>query len=440
MTLALSKLPNLSEVCAVEPKLISAEEAVAGIRSGDTVFIHTAVAAPQRLVRALSNRKNELKGVRVVHLHTEGEAGYAQPDAAEAFEVVSLFIGGNVRKAIADGRGSYIPVFLSEAPDLFRSDVIRVDTALISISPPDRHGYCSLGVSIDTTKAAIEKAKYVVTQVNRNMPRTHGDGIIHVSKIHAFVEGHDPLPEIPPGEITPAQQAIGEHVATLVEDGATLQMGIGSIPNAVLKCLTGHKDLGVHSEMFSDGVLPLIESGVINNSQKEIFPGQMVATFAMGTRKLYDFLDDNPGVVMLDASFVNRTHIIQKNPRVTAINSAIEIDLTGQVCADSIGTYLYSGVGGQMDFIRGAALSKRGRPIIALPATTGKGESRIVPVLKTGAGVVTTRAHVHFVATEYGWTNLYGLSVRERAKTLIGLAHPAHREQLEEKAREMKLM
>jgi acyl-CoA hydrolase len=424
----------------VEPKYLTPEEAVAGIRSGDTVFVHTAVAAPQQLVRAMSNRKHELRNVRVVHLHTEGEAGYAQPDAAEAFEPVSLFIGANVRKAIAEGRGSYIPVFLSEAPMLFRTDVIKVDTALISISPPDRHGYCSLGVSVDTTKAAIEKAKRVVAQVNRNMPRTHGDGIIHVSSIHAFVEGHDPLPEIPPGEITPAQQAIGEHVATLVEDGATLQLGIGAIPNAVLNCLGGHKNLGIHSEMFSDGVLPLVESGVINNSQKDIYRGQMVATFAMGTRKLYDFLDDNPGVIMRDASFVNRTHIIQKNPRVTAINSAIEIDLTGQVCADSIGTRLYSGVGGQMDFIRGASLSVRGKPIIALPSTTNNGESRITPTLRTGAGVVTTRAHVHFVATEYGWANLFGMSLRERAKALISLAHPAHRESLEQSARELRLL
>jgi len=424
----------------VEPKYLTPEEAVAGIRSGDTVFVHTAVAAPQRLVRALSNRKNELRNVRVVHLHTEGEAGYAQPDAAEAFEPVSLFIGANVRKAIAEGRGSYIPVFLSEAPMLFRTDVIKVDTALITISPPDRHGYCSLGVSVDTTKAAIEKAKFVVAQVNRFMPRTHGDGIIHVSAIHAFVEGHDPLPEIPPGDITPAQQAIGEHVATLVEDGATLQLGIGAIPNAVLNCLGGHKNLGIHSEMFSDGVLPLVEKGVINNSQKDIYRGQMVATFAMGTRKLYDFLDDNPGVIMRDASFVNRTHIIQKNPRVTAINSAIEIDLTGQVCADSIGTRLYSGVGGQMDFIRGASLSHRGKPIIALPSTTNNGESRIMPTLRTGAGVVTTRAHVHFVATEYGWVNLFGMSLRERAKALISLAHPAHREMLEQSARELRLL
>ncbi|MBI1193721.1 MAG: 4-hydroxybutyrate CoA-transferase [Bacteroidetes bacterium] len=424
----------------MEPKYLSPEEAVAGIRSGDTVFVHTAVAAPQRLVRALSNRKNELRNVRVVHLHTEGEAGYAQPDAAEAFEVVSLFIGANVRKAIAEGRGSYIPVFLSEAPMLFRTDVIKVDTALISISPPDRHGYCSLGVSVDTTKAAIEKATRVVAQVNRNMPRTHGDGIIHVSAIHAFVEGHDALPEIPPGEITSAQQAIGEHVATLVEDGATLQLGIGAIPNAVLNCLGGHKNLGIHSEMFSDGVLPLVEKGVINNSQKDIYRGQMVATFAMGTRKLYDFLDDNPGVIMRDASFVNRTHIIQKNPRVTAINSAIEIDLTGQVCADSIGTRLYSGVGGQMDFIRGASLSHRGKPIIALPSTTNNGESRIAATLRNGAGVVTTRAHVHFVATEYGWANLFGMSLRERAKALISLAHPAHRESLEQSARELRLM
>jgi 4-hydroxybutyrate CoA-transferase len=419
---------------------ISPEEAVSGIRSGDTVFVHTAVAAPQRLVRALSDRKNELRNVRVVHLHTEGEAGYAQPDASEAFEAVSLFIGANVRKAINEGRGSYIPVFLSEAPLLFRSGVITPDTALITISPPDRHGYCSLGVSVDTTKAALEKAKRVVAQVNRHMPRTHGDGIVHVSKIHAFVEGHDPLPEIAPEPITDAQQAIGEHVATLVEDGATLQMGIGAIPNAVLSCLGGHKDLGIHSEMFSDGVLPLVEKGVINNRRKTVFPGQIVATFAMGTRALYDFMDDNPGLVMLDASFVNRTHIIQKNPRVTAINSAIEVDLTGQVCADSIGTRLYSGVGGQMDFIRGASLSENGRPIIALPSVTGRGESRIVPTLRNGAGVVTTRAHVHFVATEYGWVNLYGLSIRERAKALISLAHPQHREELEKSARALHLL
>ncbi len=424
----------------MNPTYVSPEEAVAGIRSGDTVFVHTAVAAPQRLVRALSARKDELRGVRMVHLHTEGEAPYAGEGYEQAFEVAALFIGPNVRQAINAGRGSYIPVFLSEAPKLFREGVIKVDTALLSVSPPDKHGYCSLGVSIDTALAVVETAHRVVAQVNRNMPRTHGDGIIHVSQIHAFTEGHDPLPEMAPPPIDDTSRAIGEHVATLVEDGATLQMGIGAIPNAVLSCLGNHKHLGVHTEMFSDGVLPLIESGVIDNSQKEIFTGQMVATFAMGTRKLYDFLDDNPGVMMLDAAFVNRTHIIQKNPRVTAINSAIQVDLTGQVCADSIGSRMYSGVGGQMDFIRGASLSKGGRPIIALPSVTNKGVSRIVPQLNAGAGVVTTRAHVHFVATEYGWANLYGMSLRERAKTLIGLSHPAHREPLMEQARAMNLM
>ncbi len=422
------------------PTVVSPAQAVAHIQSGDTVFVHTAVAAPQRLVQALSARKDELRKVRMVHLHTEGEAPYAAEDASEAFEVSALFIGPNVRKAINQGRGSYIPVFLSEAPKLFREGVIKVDTALLSVSPPDKHGYCSLGVSIDTALAVVETARCVVAQINPQMPRTHGDGIIHVSQIHAFCEGDDPLPEMASPPIDATSRAIGEHVATLVEDGATLQMGIGAIPNAVLACLGNHKNLGVHTEMFSDGVLPLIESGVINNSQKEIFTGQMVATFAMGTRKLYDYLDDNPGVMMLDAAFVNRTHIIQKNPKVTAINSAIQIDLTGQVCADSIGSRMYSGVGGQMDFIRGASLSKGGKPIIALPSVTGKGISRIVPVLNPGAGVVTTRAHVQFVATEHGWTNLYGLSLRERAKTLIGLAHPAHRESLMEEARKMNLM
>ncbi|EMO26769.1 4-hydroxybutyrate coenzyme A transferase [Leptospira interrogans serovar Bataviae str. HAI135] len=305
---------------------------------------------------------------------------------------------------------------------------------MIQVSPPDKHGFCSLGVSVDISKAAVETAKTVIAQVNVNMPRTHGDGIIHVDKIHSFVEGNLPLHEHFSEQPSDIELAIGKNVASLVEDGATLQMGIGAIPNAVLTCLTSHKDLGIHTEMFSNGVMELVQKGIITGIHKKKHPGKIVSGFVMGTKKLYDFIDDNPEVSMLDIGYINDPHVIRKNPKVTAINSAIEVDLTGQVCADTIGTKQYSGVGGQMDFIRGASLSEGGKPIIALPSTTSKGESRIVSLLKPGADVVTTRAHVHFIVTEYGIANLYGKNLRQRAKELISIAHPNHRESLEKEA------
>jgi len=417
-------------------KFVSPSEAVRAVKSGDRVFVHSVAAAPQQLVRALTGRAPELRGVEIVHLHTEGEAPYARPEYRESFHTRCLFIGANLREAVAAGTADYVPVFLSEVPALFRRGVLPLDVALVQVSPPDRHGFCSLGVSVDAARAAVQTAPLVVAQVNPNMPRTHGDGLIHADEIDFAVEVSDPLPEHPPHELSEAELAIGRHVAALVEDGATIQTGIGAIPDAVLAALGGHRDLGIHTEMFSDGLIPLVESGVVNGSRKRIHPGKIVAGFMMGTRRLYDFADDNPQVAMLDIAYVNDTAVIRRNPKVTAINSAVEVDITGQVCADSIGTRQYSGVGGQMDFIRGASLSEGGKPIIALPSVTSRGESRVVACLKPGAGVVTTRAHVHYVVTEFGVAELYGKSLRERARALVAVAHPAHRERIEREAHE----
>jgi acyl-CoA hydrolase len=416
------------------PEFISAAEAVSVIKSGDRVFIHSVAAAPQQLIEAMTNRAPELREVEVVHLHTEGPAPYASPEYSDSFRVNALFVGANVRQAVQEGRADYLPVFLSEVPALFRKGVLPLDVALVQVSPPDRHGYCSLGVSVDVTRAAVQTARQVIAQVNPNMPRTHGDGLIHVHQLNALVEVNEPLPEHEPTEPTPVELAIGQHCAGLVEDGATLQMGIGSIPDAVLAALKHHRRLGIHSEMFSDGVIDLVERGVITGEEKRTHPGKIVAGFVMGSRRLYDFVDDNPLVALLDIAYVNDTAVIRRNPKVAAINSAVEIDLTGQVCADSIGLKLYSGVGGQMDFIRGALLSEGGKPIIALPSVTSRGESRIVPFLKLGAGVVTTRAHVHYIVTEYGVADLYGKNLRQRAAALIDIAHPSHRATLEEQA------
>jgi acyl-CoA hydrolase len=412
-------------------KYTTAGEAVRKIKSGDRVFVHGVSATPVQLVQAMTDRHQGLKDVEVVHLHTEGPAPYAAPEYKDSFFVNALFAGANVRKAINEGRGDYVPVFLSEVPNLFRNEIMPLDVALIHVSPPDKHGYCSLGVSVDVTIAAVQTAKYVIAQVNPNMPRTHGDGQIHVSKIDALVEVDDAIPEQIVPEPDETELKIGKNCASLIDNGATLQMGIGAIPNAVLKSLTGHKNLGVHTEMFSDGVIELVKQGAINGKKKKIHPGKIVSGFVMGSRKTYDFIDDNPSVAMLDIAYINDTAVIRRNPKVTAINSAVEVDLTGQVCADSIGTYHYSGVGGQMDFIRGASLSPGGKPIIALSSTTNKGISRIVPFLKQGAGVVTTRAHVHYVVTEYGIANLYGKNLGQRAKALVDIAHPDHREELD---------
>lgn len=380
------------------------------------------------------DRAAELRNVEIVQLHTEGPAPYADPAMEGHFRVNALFVGGNVRKAVDEGRADYVPVFLSAAPGLFRQGILPLDAVLIMVSPPDRHGYCSLGTSIEATRAAVQTAKVVIAQINPKMPRTHGDGLIHISDIDAFTQVSQDLPESHAGQPSETELAIGRMCAELVEDGATLQMGIGSIPDAVLKSLNNHRNLGIHTEMFSDGLIDLVESGAVTGSEKRVHPGKIVATFVMGTKRLYDFVDDNPLVAMLDAAYVNDTAVIRKNPRVTAINSAIEVDMTGQVCADSIGTRLYSGVGGQMDFIRGATYSEGGKPIIALPSVTKRGESRIVPILKPGAGVVTTRAHVHYVVTEYGVADLYGKNLRQRAEALVAIAHPDHRETLERAA------
>lgn len=414
----------------------TAEEAVKLINTGDRVFIHSVAAAPQPLINAMTALAPDLQDVEIIHLHTEGDAPYVKPEYSDTFRTNALFVGSNVRKAVNNGSADYLPIFLSEVPGLFRKDILPIDMALVQVSPPDKHGYCSLGVSVDATRAALQSAKKAIALVNPNMPRTHGDGIFHASRFDALVETEEPLHELNIPEPNEVELQIGKHCAELVEDGATLQMGIGAIPNAVLRALGNHKDLGIHTEMFSDGVMDLVEKGVINGKKKRTHPEKIVAGFVMGSRKLYDFVDDNPMIAMLDIAYVNDTAVIRKNPKVTAINSAIEVDVTGQVCADSIGTYHYSGVGGQMDFIRGASLSEGGKPIIALPSTTSRGESKIVPHLKQGAGVVTTRAHVHYVVTEYGVANLYGKNLRQRAKALIEIAHPDHREALEEAALE----
>lgn len=421
-------------ISIMERKTVSAAEALKVVKSNDRVFIHSVAAAPQVLIKALVDRAPELRNVEIMHLHTEGSADYAKPEYAENFHVHSLFVGANVRKATQQHRADYIPIFLSEIPRLFRENILPIDVALVSVTPPDRHGYCSLGVSVDATLSAIETAKVVIAQVNPQMPRTFGDACLPVSKFHYFVDGDVPIHEVPAPPITEIESRIGKNIAELVEDGATLQMGIGAIPNAVLAQLTGHKHLGIHTEMFSDGVVPLVEAGVIDGSMKAINRGKIVATFVMGSKLTYDFIDNNPSVILHDVSFVNDVAVIRRNPRVTSINSAIEIDLTGQVCADSIGMLHYSGVGGQMDFIRGASYSKGGKPIIALPSMTSKGESKIVPFLKEGAGVVTTRAHVHYIATEWGVAYLYGKTLQQRSRLLIDIAHPQHREALERKA------
>ncbi|BDG04711.1 acetyl-CoA hydrolase/transferase family protein [Anaeromyxobacter oryzae] len=414
---------------------VTAEEAVAVVKSGDRVFIHSVAAAPRRLVEALTARASELRVVEIVSIHTEGDAPYAAPQHAKSFRVNALFVGVNVRPAVEEGRADYLPVFLSEVPQLFRAGILPLDVALVHVSPPDRHGYCSLGVSVDVTRSAVQTARTVIAQVNPRMPRSHGDGLIHLDAIDYLVEVDEPIHEMPLATLTDIERAIGRHCAELVDDGACLQLGIGAIPQATLAALGDHHRLGIHTEMLSDGIVDLVEKGVITGEMKRVHPGKIVGGFALGTRRLYDFLDDNPLVAMLDIAYVNDTAVIRRNTKVTAINSAIEVDLTGQVCADSIGDRLYSGVGGQMDFIRGAALSEGGKPIIALPSVTSSGESRIVSFLKPGAGVVTTRAHVHFVVTEHGIADLFGKNLRQRAAALIAVAHPAHRDALAAEAR-----
>ncbi len=410
----------------------SAKDAVKIVKSGNRVFIHGGAATPAHLIKALQNRHDEIEDIELVSITNLGDINFDKPEYRKSFFFNSLFVSANTRSVANSNDGDYVPVFLSQIPQLFRKSILPIDVALIQVSPPDAHDYCSLGTSVDVAKAAVETAKTIIAQVNPKMPRTHGDGFLHIKKIHSLVWHETDLPEVDySSKVSDAVISIGKNVASLIDDGATLQMGIGSIPDQVLQNLQDHKNLGIHTEMLSDGIIPLLQKGVINNSHKKLNVGRSVTGFMLGTRKLYDFVADNPSIRVMDIAYVNDTSIIRQNPKATAINSAIEIDLTGQVCADSIGTYQYSGIGGQMDFIRGASLSEDGKPIIALPSVTSKGTSRIVPFLKEGAGVVTTRGHVHWVVTEYGIVNLFGKNLKQRGRSLISIAHPDHRESLE---------
>ena len=410
----------------------SPENAVQLVESGNRVFIHGSAATPLKLIDALLKRAGAVNNVELVAISTYGKIDWNHPEIRKSFYFNSLFVSDNVREWINSDDGGFIPAFLSEIPQLFDKGYLPLDVALLHVSAPDAHGYCTLGTSADVAISAARNARKIIAQVNPRMPRVLGDGIIHVSRFDAMIWEDAELFEVDyAGKTDPVADKIGLQVASLIEDGATLQMGIGTIPNAVLKTLTNHKDLGIHTEMFSDGIIPLVEKGVITNARKKIVCGKIVTSFVLGTRKIYDFVDNNPYVNCMDVAFVNDVSVIMRNPKVIAINSAIEIDITGQVCADSIGTYQYSGIGGQMDFMRGAALSEGGKPIIAIPSVTNKGISRIVPLLKDGAGVVTTRGHIHYVATEYGIVNLYGKNLEQRARLLTSIAHPAHQETLE---------
>lgn len=411
-------------------KHTSALDAVASIQSGQRVFVHGGMATPQRLLAGLVGRADELRDVELIHLHTSGDAAYADPKYSQSFRVANLFIGGNIRPYYDGDRVDYLPCFLSEIPQLFRSGRRPLDVALLQLSPPDSNGLCTLGVSADVAIAAMQSATFRIAEINHQMPRVHGDGFIHIDKLDHVIEVDEPIPECPIPNLGPAELAIGKYASELIEDGSTLQVGIGAIPDAVLRALNHHRHLGIHTEMYSDGAVDLISSGVVDNSLKVTHPGKTVSGFVMGTKRLYDFIHDNPSAIQACVSYVNNTAVIRRNPKTVAINSAVEIDLSGQVCADSIGHRIISGVGGQMDFIRGASLSEGGKPIIALASQTKRGEARIVPTLKYGAGVVTTRAHVHYVITEYGVADLYGRTLNERARALIEIAHPDDRENL----------
>ncbi len=417
-------------------KKVTAEEAVKVIKSGDRVHLSSVAVTPLALIRAMveRGRNKEFSNVKIQHIHTEGDAPYANAEFEGIFQLESFFVGANVRKATQAGYADYIPVFLSETQKLIRQGYLKVNVAMVQVSPPDKHGFVSLGTSVDATLAAIEHADIVIAQVNKYVPRTWGDAIINTNKIDYFVEHDEPLYIHNNAPLSDVERAIGRNAAALIEDGACLQMGIGGIPNAVLAELGNHKNLGIHTEMFSDGLLPLIYSGVVTGSEKQIDKGKIVASFLMGSRDLYDFVDDNPMVAMMDVYHTNSVDIIRKNKKVTAINSAISVDITGQVCADSIGTTFYSGVGGQIDFIRGAGHSEGGKPIIAMPSVTGRGVSKITPTLLEGSGVVTTRSNMHWMVTEYGAVHLYGKTLQERAKLIISIAHPDHREMLDKAA------
>ncbi|KAJ1558718.1 hypothetical protein HK096_006539 [Nowakowskiella sp. JEL0078] len=383
---------------------------------------------------ALSKRHKELSGVELCHLHLEKENPCSKPEYSKSFFTNNFFIGANQRKAVAEGYASYIPVFLHEIPRLLRQGYLTPDIAFLNVSPPDKHGYCSLGTEICGSYPAAQTAKIIIAQINPSMPRTHGTSSIHWDCIDYAVHVDDPLPQVKPGEPTEVEQRIGKIIAGLVSDGACLQMGIGNIPNAVLAELKNHKDLGIHTEMFAEGAIDLLEKGIITNEKKKYLPGKTVTAFVLGTKRLYDFIDDNPSIAFLDASVTNNPTIIGSNPNTTSINAAIEVDLTGQVCADSVGTRMISGVGGQVDFERGAALSDNGLPIICLPSLTPKGASRIVHTLQPGAGVITTRHHTHYVITEWGYAYLFGKNLVQRSKAMINIAHPDHRAELERQA------
>jgi len=423
-------------------RVTSAEEAVRVVSSGDHVWLHAGCNNPEELVRALVGRSDELEDVEVTHLLTFGAADHVDPRHEKTFRHRSLFVGRNVREAVADGRADFVPVFLSEIPDLIRNGTIPVDVALIQVSPPDEHGFCSYGVGVECTKAAAESAKTVVALVNRQMPRSLGDAFIHVSRLTHVIEIDRPLVELPRvSEMSDVARAIGRNVADLIENGSTLQMGIGEIPDAVLLFLKDKRDLGVHTEMFSDGVVELFESGVITGEAKTLHKGKLISSFVLGSKQTFAFLDNNSFVEFHPTDYVNDPFVIAQNDKMVAINSAIAVDITGQVCADSMGRSIYSGFGGQVDFIRGAARSRGGKPIIALRSTARDGTiSRIVDVLAEGAGVVTTRADVHYVVTEFGVANLHGRSLRERATALIDCAHPDFRESLRSAARKRHLM
>ncbi len=411
---------------------VSPAEALSVIQSNDRVYIHGSAHTPTFLLKHLAAEAHRLKNVEIISISVYGDLHIDKPSFKENFYFNSLFVSASVRNAVKEGYADYVPVFLSEIPELFKQNILPIDVAILQVSPPDMHGYSSLGVSVDVARSAVNTAKILIAQVNPNAPRTHGDGMVHSSRFHAMVYCEDALHEANFGEKVGANEIkIGEHIAEMIEDRSTLQMGIGAIPDAVLRCLLNHKDLGVHTEMCSDGIIELVEKDVINNKYKNIHPNKTVSSFALGSKKLYDYINDNPAFAFLDVDYVNDPHVIKRNDKMISINSAIEIDITGQACADSIGTYQFSGVGGQMDFMRGAALSNGGKPIIAIPSRTSKGVPRIVPTLKPGAGVVTTRAHMHYVVTEYGVVYLFGKNLRQRAKALINIAHPDDREMLE---------
>lgn len=413
----------------------SAEEALSLIKNNDRVYIQGSANSPNYLLGELAKRNGELKNIELVTMNVQGEVELANAGYEESFRINALFVSTPVRENINSGRGSFVPIFLSDIPDLFRSGRMPLDGAIIQVSPPDAFGNCTLGLSVDCTRAAVDSAKYIIAQVNPQMPRTHGDSVIHISQIDKMVWHETELMGVDyASKVEETELQIGRHIAEIIDDRANLQMGVGTIPDAVLQCLHNHKDLGIHTEMLSDGVVDLMKNGIVTNKYKSIHPHKSVTSFCFGTKKVYDFVNDNPQFAFLDVDYTNDPRVIRRNPKMVAINSAVEIDLTGQVCSDSIGSYHYSGIGGQMDFIRGAALSEGGKPIIAITSRTKKGLPRIVPFLKEGAGVVTSRGHIHYVATEYGIVDLHGKNFQQRAKALISIAHPEDRELLEKAA------